>query len=106
MAGTMRWNSLAGVRSPSRPVPPPLEGSDQLITGVITAGWAIALIVLLILRGDLAASDRWWIWACAAGLCIGLFALLYVPRLKRSRDRAARRGGAEGGAAAEGRGDS
>ena len=97
MAGTTRWNSLAGVRNPSRPVPPPLEGNDQLITGVITAGWAIALIVLLILRGDLAASDRWWIWACAAGLCIGLFALLYVPRLKRSRDRAARRGAAAGG---------
>ncbi len=101
MAGTTRWNSLAGVRSPSRPVPPPLEGSDQLITGVITAGWAIALIVLLILRSDLAASDRWWTWVCAAGLCIGLFALPYVPRLKRSRDRAARRG-----TAAEGHGDS
>src|ERR1700735_380596 len=97
MAGTTRWNSLAGVRSPSRPVPPPLEGNDQLITGVITAGWAIALIVLLILRGDLAASDRWWIWACAGGLCIGLFALLSVPRRTRSGA-----GGAPGGAAAGG----
>jgi hypothetical protein len=96
MAGTVTWNSLAGVRSPSRPAPAPFEGNDQLINGVITAGWAIALIVLLVLRGDLAASDRWWIWACATGLCIGLFGLLYVPRLKRSRARAARRRAAAG----------
>jgi Protein of unknown function (DUF2530) len=79
------------VRSPSRPAPPPLEGNDQLITGVITAGWAVALLVLLIGRERLPASDRWWIWVCAAGLAIGLFALCYMPRLKRSRSRSARR---------------
>jgi Protein of unknown function (DUF2530) len=80
------------VSSPSRPSPPPLEGNDQLITAVISAGWAVALVVLLILREKIPASDRWWIWACAAGLAIGLFGLCYVPRLKRSRSRSAQSG--------------
>jgi Protein of unknown function (DUF2530) len=69
--------------------PPPLEGNDQLVTRVITAGWAIALIVLLILHGSLRPDVRWWIWTCAAGLGMGLFGLWYLPRLKRSRSRAA-----------------
>jgi hypothetical protein len=79
------------VRSPSRPVPPPLEGNDQLITGAITAGWAIALLVLLLARHELSADDHWWIWACTAGLGLGVFGLCYVPQLKRSRARAAQR---------------
>jgi hypothetical protein len=65
--------------------PPPLEGNDELVTRVITAGWAVALIVLLVIRGSLRADVRWWIWTCAAGLGLGLFALWYLPRLKRSR---------------------
>jgi hypothetical protein len=73
----------------SRPVPPPFEGRDQLITGSITAGWAIALIVVLVLHAQIPAADRWWIWTCAAGTGIGLFGLVYVPRLKRSREHAA-----------------
>ncbi|HEY2549563.1 MAG TPA: DUF2530 domain-containing protein [Streptosporangiaceae bacterium] len=74
---------------PSRQAPPPLEGDDRLITGIVTAGWAIALLVLLLVRQHLAAGDRWWIWTCSAGLALGLFALWYVPVLKRSRARAA-----------------
>jgi len=69
--------------------PPPLEGNDQLVTGIITAGWAIALVVLLIVRDSLPSDVRWWIWTCAAGLGLGLFGLWYLPRLKRSRARAA-----------------
>jgi hypothetical protein len=69
--------------------PPPLEGNDQLVTGIITAGWAIALIVLLIVRDSLPSDARWWTWTCVAGLGLGLFGLWYLPRLKRSRTRAA-----------------
>jgi len=69
--------------------PPPLEADDQLVVRVITAGWAIALVVLLIVRGSLPADERWWIWTCVAGLAFGIFALWYVPRLKRGRTRAA-----------------
>jgi H+/Cl- antiporter ClcA len=76
---------------PVRPSPPPLEGNDQLITAVITACWAVALAVLLAVRHDLAPSSRWWIWTCVVGVGIGLFGLVYVPVLKRSRARAERR---------------
>ncbi len=82
----------------ARPAPPPpLEANDQLVTGVAAAGWAIALVVLLIVRGSLPAGDRWWIWTCVTGLAMGLFGLWYVPRLKRTRARAAA-GRAAGGA--------
>jgi ABC-type nickel/cobalt efflux system permease component RcnA len=84
------------VSEPARPTPPPpLEANDQLVTGVVTAGWAVALIVLLIVRSSLPAGARWWIWTCAAGLVMGLFGLWYVPRLKRGRARAAARRAAD-----------
>jgi hypothetical protein len=75
--------------------PPPLEANDQLVTGVITAGWAVALVVLLIIRDSLRADVRWWIWTCAAGLAMGLFGFWYTPRLKRSRARSAESRSAE-----------
>ena len=69
--------------------PPPLEADDQLVIRLITAGWAVALVVLLIVRGSLPAGQRWWIWTCVCGLAFGIFGLWYVPRLKRGRARAA-----------------
>jgi hypothetical protein len=69
--------------------PPPLEADDQLVIRVITAGWAVALVVLLVVRGSLPADQRWWIWTCVCGVAFGLFAMWYVPRLKRGRARAA-----------------
>jgi hypothetical protein len=77
------------VSQQQRPAPPPLEGDDRLITGVITGGWAIALVVLLLVRNHLSAADQWWIWVPVAGFCMGLFGFAYVPHLKRSRARAA-----------------
>jgi len=76
-------------RGPSPP--PPLEANDRLVTVAGTAGWALALVVLLIVRDSLPADARWWIWTCATGVAMGLFALWYVPRLKRARARAAAR---------------
>lgn len=75
----------------AREQPPPLEANDQLVTAVITAGWAIALVVLLSVHGDLPPGERWWIWTAVAGLGMGLFGLVYVPHLKRSRALAAQR---------------
>ena len=60
-----------------------------MVTWVGTAGWAVALLVLLIVRDSLPPGQRWWIWTCACGLAMGLFALWYVPRLKRARARSA-----------------
>ena len=73
------------------PAPPPLEANDQLVAAVITAGWAVALVVLLVLREQIPPGERWWIWTCVAGVVMGLFALWYVPRLKRARARSAAR---------------
>ena len=61
------------------------------MAAVITAGWAVALVVLLVLREQIPPGERWWIWTCVAGVVMGLFALWYVPRLKRARARSASR---------------
>jgi hypothetical protein len=79
------------VSSPRRPAPPPLEANDRLVTAVVTAAWAVALIVVLVLRDSLPAAERWWLWTCVAGLGMGIFGLWYVPRMKRARARAAER---------------
>jgi hypothetical protein len=80
-----------GERAERPAPPPPYEANDQLVTGVITAGWAIALVVLIIVRNSLPAGERWWIWTCVSGLVLGLFGLWYVPRMKRARAAAAAR---------------
>lgn len=77
--------------STRRPAPPPLEANDPRVTIVGTMAWAIALAVLLVLREQIPASDRWWIWTCAVGVAMGLFALWYVPYFKRARARKAQR---------------
>ncbi len=81
--------------------PPPLEADDVLVVRVITAGWAVALVVLLIVRGSLPAGERWWVWTCVGGLAFGIFGLWYIPRLKRGRARAAAVRSGEGGVADE-----
>ena len=48
-------------------------------------------MVLLVLRNQIPPSERWWIWTCVAGVVMGLFALWYVPRMKRARARSAAR---------------
>jgi hypothetical protein len=73
--------------STAKEPPPPLEANDMLVAGSLTAGWAIALVVLLIV--GLPARDGWWIWTCVVGLVLGLFGIWYVPYLKRGRERAA-----------------
>jgi hypothetical protein len=74
-----------------RTPPPPLEGNDRLITAIITAGWVVALIVVLSVRGSLPAGERWWVWTCVTGVVLGFFGLLYVPHLQRRRAEAAAR---------------
>lgn len=76
---------------------PPREANDLVVTGVITAAWAIALLVMLILlaTGVLPADQRWWAWTCGTGVAMGVFGLWYVPVLQRNRARAAARHAAE-----------
>lgn len=77
--------------APAGESPPPLEANDQLVTAAFTAVWAVALVVLLLVRSHLRQADRWWIWTAVAGLGLGLFALAYMPHLKRARQRTALR---------------
>ena len=86
-----------GTPASRRGAPPPLEANDRVVTIVITAGWAVALVVLLIVRDALPAGSRWWLWTCTTGLVMGLFGLWYVPVLKRGRARAAARRGQPSG---------
>jgi hypothetical protein len=76
---------------------PPREANDQVVTSLITAVWAIALVVTLILLavGVLPAGQRWWVWTCGTGVAMGVFGLWYVPVLQRNRARAAARHPAE-----------
>ena len=74
-----------------RPAPPPLEANDRQVTIVGTVAWAVALAVTLVLREQIPAGSRWWIWTCAVGVAMGLFALWYVPYFKRARARKAQR---------------
>ena len=76
-------------QAPRPSPPPPLEANDQVVIWVGTAGWAVALVVLLVIRDSLPADQRWWIWTCVCGIAFGIFASWYVPRLKRGRTRAA-----------------
>jgi hypothetical protein len=85
------WASLGGMARPEREVPPPLEGNDRFITSVITAGWAIALVVVVLMRDQLPDSGHLWIWTCVTGFGLGVFGFVYVPYLKRSRAKAAAR---------------
>ena len=45
--------------------------------------------MLLVVRSELPADVRWWIWTCAIGVLMGVFGLWYVPLLKRKRARMA-----------------
>ena len=70
-------------------VPSAPQAKSRNFKKISIKAWAVALVILLILRGQLAADQRWWIWTCVAGVCMGLFALWYVPRFKRARARKA-----------------
>jgi Protein of unknown function (DUF2530) len=89
---------------PQRPLAPLREADNRLATGVITACWAVALAVMLILAavGVLSLHQRWWTWTCVAGVAMGLFGLWYVPLLQRTRARTAARRSTERGAPGSG----
>lgn len=74
-----------------RPDPPPLETDDVLVVSVVTGGWAVALLVLLVLR--LLGTDvhDWWLAMCGYGIALGLLGVRYCRRRREAieRDRAA-----------------
>lgn len=67
-----------------------------MITTTITAGWAVALVVVLIVRDSLPSGERWWLWTCVTGVVLGFFGMWYVPHLQRRRAETAARRTAHG----------
>jgi len=71
--------------------PPPLETDDTRVVLVGTAAWAVALVVLLVLRvADVGDVPDWWLGMCAYGIALGLFGARYARRrhLAIARDAA------------------
>jgi hypothetical protein len=66
-------------------------GADAVLPVTVgTAAWAVALLVLLLLRERLrTAGDGWWIWVAATGLTLGVLGSVWVRRRRAAyrRDR-------------------
>lgn len=70
----------------SQPRPLDVDGVQTVLVGTVM--WAIAFLVLLFMRNDLAESGReWWLWTCLAGAGLGLLGYEYA---RRRRDAIAR----------------
>ena len=72
-----------------RPDPAPLESNDVAIVAGGTALWALALVVLLVLRVTGTAVRGWWLVMCAEGAVLGLVGVRYCWRRRTAiaRDR-------------------
>jgi hypothetical protein len=65
--------------SERRPDPAPVKTDDRkaVLVGIVL--WIIALAVLLVFLTPLtAAGQGWWLWACVAGLALGVVGILYT----------------------------
>ena len=72
--------------APTRKAPPPLQIDTLRVVLVVTALWAVALVVLLVL-GD--RVDRMWTWTCVAGVAlpvIGVGIMRWQGQLGRRGD--------------------
>jgi hypothetical protein len=74
-----------------RPDPPPLETDDVRVVAGGTAAWAVALVVLLVLRLAGVEVAGWWLVMCACGTALGVLGVRYCQRRRSAieRDRAA-----------------
>ncbi|MEJ5912899.1 DUF2530 domain-containing protein [Pseudokineococcus sp. 1T1Z-3] len=76
----------------SRPTPPAPRTDDRRAALAGLGVWSVATVVVLLQRGSLAADDRgWWVWACVAGLVLGLVGLVHLQRREIARRTAERR---------------
>ena len=78
-------------RAGRQPDPLPLETDDVRTVTVITAAWALALVVLAVLRlADATRVETWWMVMCGYGLLLGLVGVRHCRRrhLAIERDKA------------------
>ena len=74
--------------TPQAPVPKDnASDSDAVLAVAIgTALWAIALVILVVLRDQLQASGtQWWIGVAVVGLITGILATAFFVRRRRRR---------------------
>lgn len=65
--------------SERRPDPTPVKTDDRKAILIGIALWILGLALVIAFLGPLtAAGDAWWLWACVAGLALGLVALIYT----------------------------
>ncbi|HEX6338418.1 MAG TPA: DUF2530 domain-containing protein [Jiangellaceae bacterium] len=77
-------------RDPAKDPPElrPVDVDGVRTVAIITVLWALAFVVLAFFRTDLDEAGRgWWIWACLAGVGLGLLGLEYC---RKRRDAIAR----------------
>jgi len=67
-----------------RPDPAPLETNDVALVAGGTALWAVALVVLLVLKAGGTEVHDWWWQMCAAGAALGLLGVRYCRRRRAS----------------------
>ncbi len=79
-------------RHVSRPDPAPLETDDVKVVAVITAAWALALVVLLVLRVSGGDVRDWWMGMCGYGIALGLYGVRYCRRRHEAIARDAAQG--------------
>lgn len=67
----------------------PLDEDGVGAVALGTVAWTVALVVLLLLRDQLAsAGAQWWIWVALTGALLGLPGLWYTMRRRAAyRDR-------------------
>lgn len=63
-----------------------VDGVGAIVVG--TAAWAVALVVLFLMRGRLQESGaEWWIWVALAGFLLGFPGLWYTTRRRSAYRR-------------------
>jgi predicted lysophospholipase L1 biosynthesis ABC-type transport system permease subunit len=68
-------------RAARRPDPPPLETDDARTVALGAAAWAVALVVLLVLRlTDSTRVEGWWLAMCGYGLALGVVGTWHCRR--------------------------
>ncbi len=82
-----------GLLQGSRPDPPPLETDDVRTVAVGTGLWAVALVVLVVLRlADVTRVETWWMVMCGCGLALGLVGTRYCQKRRDAIERDKARG--------------